>query len=120
MHANDAYHGCARCIIIPYVNKRIVLAIILNYVNTRIALAIILNYVPKYPELTFAYIHIAHWYAGRHTQHRSGACSHFSARFGIVGRFAASTGIALRGMPPTPDPTIEEYFASCLYVCMFV
>ena len=38
----------------------------------------------------------------------------------ILGRFAASCGIALRGMPPTPCPTIEEDFASCLYVRTFV
>ena len=30
----------------------------------------------------------------------------------ILGRFAASCGIALRGMPPTPYPTIEEDFAA--------
>ena len=38
----------------------------------------------------------------------------------MLGRFAASSGIALRGMPPTPYPTIEEDFASCLYVRTFV
>ena len=42
-----------------------------------------LDIVPTCPELTFAYSNIAHWSACKHTQHKSSARSHFSARFGI-------------------------------------